>query len=313
MKIDYCLILAAGFGTRMGVIGQKLPKVLWPIFEKNLLHLQILYAKKLGIKKIFINLHHQKDQIKTFLTSLNDESVILLEEDPEILDIGGGVHNLARHPAVNYQGNLLILNSDQFLLFSKDQFEQGVDLASRYGACLFAISVHKSGKYNQTIIDQDGFLEKIVPEKNVVEENFWTYSGISIVELGSLEKSSGASKFFETVAPFQKRKVPNVKLTQISYWDFGTLQRYHASMFDILNRLEKNTADDFIEFLIAIDGLKLSKVKKNSYFSDHEGVINLSAQKISASNGSIILSKTTLNLPADKSVVVFEEVLVELT
>jgi mannose-1-phosphate guanylyltransferase len=311
MKIDYCLILAAGFGTRMGAIGQKLPKVLWPIFEKNLLHLQILYAKKLGIKKIFINLHHQKDQIKAFLQSLNDESIILLEEDPEILDIGGGVHNLARHSVVNYYGKLLILNSDQFLLFSKDQFEKGLELALQYGTCLFAINVNKSGKYNQTIIDSNGFLEKIVPEKSVVEENFWTYSGISIIDLGSLIKSSGPSKFFETVAPYQSKKVPNVKLSHISYWDFGTLQRYYSSMFEILNRIEKNEIDAFIQFLIDIDGLDRSKINLKSYSSGKEGVINLSSERIEAAPGSILLSKTSLEIPKDKSVVIYEDVLVE--
>jgi len=41
MQIDYCLILAAGFGTRMGKIGKKLPKVHGPDFEKSLLELQV--------------------------------------------------------------------------------------------------------------------------------------------------------------------------------------------------------------------------------------------------------------------------------
>ena len=67
MQIDYCLILAAGFGTRMGEIGKSLPKVLWPIFERSLLELQVEYAKSLGIQKIFINLHHQKDIILDYV------------------------------------------------------------------------------------------------------------------------------------------------------------------------------------------------------------------------------------------------------
>ena len=37
MKVDYGLILAAGFGTRMGDEGRRLPKPLWPIFEENLI------------------------------------------------------------------------------------------------------------------------------------------------------------------------------------------------------------------------------------------------------------------------------------
>ena len=49
MQIDYALILSAGLGTRMGEIGKILPKVLWPIYFKSLLELQIRYCQSLGI------------------------------------------------------------------------------------------------------------------------------------------------------------------------------------------------------------------------------------------------------------------------
>ena len=91
MQIDYCLILSAGFGTRMGEIGKSLPKVLWPVFEKSLLELQVEYVKTLGIPKIFINLHHQKELILESVRNkaVFDEVIFLTEE--EILDIGGGI------------------------------------------------------------------------------------------------------------------------------------------------------------------------------------------------------------------------------
>ena len=56
MKIDYALLLAAGYGTRMGIIGKELPKVLWPVYEKTLLELQVDYLKELGVKNIFLNI-----------------------------------------------------------------------------------------------------------------------------------------------------------------------------------------------------------------------------------------------------------------
>ena len=57
MKVDNILILAAGKGTRMGEIGKKIPKVLWPIFDKTLLEWQILYAKQfVGNAQIYINI-----------------------------------------------------------------------------------------------------------------------------------------------------------------------------------------------------------------------------------------------------------------
>ena len=47
MKVNKALILSAGFGTRMGEIGKTLPKILWPIFDKSLLELQVLYLKEM--------------------------------------------------------------------------------------------------------------------------------------------------------------------------------------------------------------------------------------------------------------------------
>ena len=102
MPIDYCLILAAGFGTRMGEIGKHLPKVMWPVFEKTLLELQVSYARSLGIKNIYINLHYMGETIEKFCKEKSSfEGVQLLWEKPEILDIGGAIHQLARLPEVD--------------------------------------------------------------------------------------------------------------------------------------------------------------------------------------------------------------------
>jgi mannose-1-phosphate guanylyltransferase len=122
MQIDHCLILAAGFGTRMGQIGQKLPKVLWPVFEKSLLELQVAYARYLGAKKIYINLHFMGKEIEDFCrTKSSFDDVVFLWEKPEILDIGGAIHHLAALPDVSYKGKLLVLNADQFFYISKDE------------------------------------------------------------------------------------------------------------------------------------------------------------------------------------------------
>jgi NDP-sugar pyrophosphorylase family protein len=107
--------MSAGFGTRMGSIGKKLPKVLWPVFEKSIIELQVAYARSLGIDNIYINLHHMGEQIEEFCKSkASFEGVKFLWEKPEILDIGGAIHNLASQPEVKYKGKLLVLNADQF-------------------------------------------------------------------------------------------------------------------------------------------------------------------------------------------------------
>jgi NDP-sugar pyrophosphorylase family protein len=120
MQIDYALILSAGLGTRMGAIGKKIPKVLWPLYFKTLLELQIRYCQERGVKKIYINTHFLHDEIVKFLENSKLQGLVtILYEDP-LLDSGGAIHNLANRAEINYNGNLLLVNGDQFLFFNDD-------------------------------------------------------------------------------------------------------------------------------------------------------------------------------------------------
>lgn len=264
MKIDYCLILAAGFGTRMGEIGKILPKVLWPIFEKSLLELEIRYARSIGIKKIFINLHHQSSIIQSFIHSIPHDDITILFE-PEILDIGGAVHNLAAQEGVNYNGNLLILNSDQFLFFDESYFKQALTKIEKHAACLFMAEVNKSGNHNQVTLKHDlhgTFFEKIVNSVNITDEKFWTYSGNSLINLNKLSPIQGKTNFYQTVAKYESEKVPVIKLEKLSYWDFGTLPRYLESLQKIISRVDCH--DAFIDFLIKQGALDIKKLDQES-------------------------------------------------
>src|SRR5690606_36142936 len=141
--------MAAGFGTRMGSIGKQLPKVLWPVFERSILELQVAYARSLGIDNIYINLHHMGEQIEEFCkTKAGFEGVKFLWEKPEILDIGGAIHNLASQPDVKYKGKLLVLNADQFFFLKKEDLLRILTPYAKAPAVLFSYWVNSSLGYN---------------------------------------------------------------------------------------------------------------------------------------------------------------------
>ncbi len=122
MIIEECLILGAGMGTRMGEIGKKLPKVLWPIFEMPLLELQVKFARDLGCKRIFTNTYFLHEQVQKFVDSKGWKDVITCHE-PVLLDVGGGIQNVAN----KCQGErLLILNGDLFLFLLGSVRSNGV-------------------------------------------------------------------------------------------------------------------------------------------------------------------------------------------
>lgn len=292
MQIDYCLILAAGKGTRMGEIGKSLPKVLWPIFERSLLELQVEYAKSLGIKKIFINLSHQKDIIFQFAKNkeIFHDVHFLLEE--EILDIGGGIHNLARE--VGYQGNLLVLNADQFFLMSKDFLDSSVKKLADSKALLFSYQVDPRLGYNCLALNPDHTLRAITPASELKNTSSGvTYTGSSLINLAKLTAQPGVSAFFDSVADYQHEGIKVESVGNLDYWDFGTLQRYWLTMRQILKTYKFQSTHPFLRFLVNHKAIKSWKINLQtlSYNAQGSGVIHLGpTQDASASEDIISLT-----------------------
>ncbi len=295
MRIDYCLILAAGFGTRMGAIGEKLPKVLWPVFEKSLLELQVAYAKSLGVDKIYINLHYMGEQIEEYCKDRAAfEGVKFLWEKPEILDIGGAIHNLASQPEVKYRGKLLVLNADQFFYLKKEDLERILKPFEKYSGVLFSYWVNSSLGYNALEIDANRLVKNIVKNKDIgPDHTIETYTGISYINLAQLTKTPGASPFFESVCPFTKKDIPAILLENIDYWDFGTVKRYWETCFNILQTYKTRSTHPFLRFLVQEKALKTWKInlQNTSYHAKSPHVINLHAdEEIKELGEAIILT-----------------------
>lgn len=271
MQIDHCLILGAGLGTRMGNIGKKLPKVLWPVFESTLLELQIQYAKNLGIKNIFLNTHFLSEQIEKFVKDKNLDVELLYE--PELLDVGGAIYNVANQESVNYSGNLLIINSDQFLMFDRTYINNALDDLKKSEVVLFGVKVAGDLGYRETIILNNILFQITPPPKD--KNWYYTYAGVGIVNLGKLSPKVGRQSFFDTVANYQIRTVRMIIPDYYEYWDFGTLQRYWESSFSALDSVDTM----FAHFLRKTDSIVEKKIGESSYNAS-SGIINLTDSKI---------------------------------
>ena len=277
----------------MGAIGQKLPKVLWPVFEKSLLELQVAYARSLGIDKIYINLHYMGEEIEAFCKGKSAfEGVTFLWEKPEILDIGGAIHNLASK--VNYRGKLLVLNADQFFYLSKDHLFKILEPYQKHSGVLFSYWVNSSLGYNALEIDANRLVKKIVKNKDLAPNSrVETYTGISYIDLAQLTKTPGVSPFFESVCPFEKKDIPAILLENVDYWDFGTVKRYWETCFNILQTYRVKSTHPFLRFLVTERALKTWKIdlQQISYHAKSPNVINLNADGEARELGpSIILA-----------------------
>ena len=104
------MILAAGKGTRLAPLTEKLAKPMIPISSEPLIVHQLRWLKRAGIVDIVVNLHHLGDQIRDHLGTGRQFGVnISYSEEEEILETGGGIVKA-----------LPLLGSEQFVLLNGD-------------------------------------------------------------------------------------------------------------------------------------------------------------------------------------------------
>ena len=110
MKIKTALILCAGLGKRLNPLTLKTPKPLLKLKDVTMLEKCINTTVKLGLKKIFLNTFHLKDQISNFLRDKNFLiDIEIVDDGKEILNTGGGILNMIRNSQDN---DYLIFNPD---------------------------------------------------------------------------------------------------------------------------------------------------------------------------------------------------------
>jgi NDP-sugar pyrophosphorylase family protein len=80
------IILAAGFGTRLGSLSDERPKPMFPVCNYPLIRYALALLRGHGITEIAVNLHHRGDLIES---ELGDEVIYSREE--VILGTGGGL------------------------------------------------------------------------------------------------------------------------------------------------------------------------------------------------------------------------------
>ncbi|HEX4460770.1 MAG TPA: sugar phosphate nucleotidyltransferase, partial [Polyangia bacterium] len=83
------LILAAGFGTRLGALSDERPKPLLPVCDIPLIRYAVALLRGHGITEVAVNLHHRGELIRAELGDGFHYS-----EESTILGTGGGIVQL---------------------------------------------------------------------------------------------------------------------------------------------------------------------------------------------------------------------------
>jgi MurNAc alpha-1-phosphate uridylyltransferase len=108
--IDSAMVLAAGLGTRMRPITDRIPKPLVRVGPKTLLDHVLDPLAEAGISRAVVNVHHLADQIEAAVAGRSAPAVTISDERAQILDSGGGVVRALPHLGETF----VIRNADSF-------------------------------------------------------------------------------------------------------------------------------------------------------------------------------------------------------
>jgi MurNAc alpha-1-phosphate uridylyltransferase len=90
-QIGAAMVLAAGFGTRMRPLTDRIPKPLVTLAGRTLLDHVLDRIAEAGIERAVVNVHHFADQIEAHLMTRTSPKITISDERGAILETGGGV------------------------------------------------------------------------------------------------------------------------------------------------------------------------------------------------------------------------------
>lgn len=106
------MIFAAGLGTRLKPLTDRMPKALVPVCGQPLLYHTIQKLKAAGYTEMVVNVHHFAEQIKAYLSGHDFGVHIAISDETEsLLETGGGIAHARR---------LLLPSEEPFLVHNVD-------------------------------------------------------------------------------------------------------------------------------------------------------------------------------------------------
>lgn len=134
------MILAAGFGKRLGHLTQSTPKPLIKVKGQPLIKYHLSKLLAADYSQIIINTHYLSDEIIRYVKNeFDNDPRIIFSIEKEILGTGGGIKKALHH-----------LGNDDFLVLNSDIYS---DLDYKYfksftSPTLFAVETKNQGDFN---------------------------------------------------------------------------------------------------------------------------------------------------------------------
>lgn len=108
------MIFAAGLGTRLKPITDRIPKALLPIGGKTLIEWQLDKLREVGVREVVVNVHHFADQIIDYIQAHDGMGmqVRFSDEREMLLETGGGLRKAWNEGLLREEEDVLVCNVD---------------------------------------------------------------------------------------------------------------------------------------------------------------------------------------------------------
>lgn len=238
------MIMAAGFGTRLRPLTNKIPKALVPVLNRPVLERNIEYLGKYGIRDIIINAHYHADRIAEFISSCKIPQVSLIASpENEILGTGGGIANCRKFLEHN---TFLVINSD---IITNIDLDSAIKNHMESGDAATMV-LHDCARFNQIDVTGDSKIKGI---HKTIAPGRLAFTGIHVLDpaiFDLLPEKGYADIISSCYNPMlESGRSVNAYQTAGHFWyDIGTIESYKKASMDLLDMENKQfaTGEDII-------------------------------------------------------------------
>ena len=203
------MILAAGFGKRLGELTKRKPKPLLEVKGKPLIDHHIEKLISAGFRTIAINTHYLGTQISEHVINNFAQKIeIHISHENQILGTGGGIKK-----AISGFGDedIVVINSD---IYSDLDYRYFSNFSAN---TLFVVPANQSGSGDFFVEDR---LISLEGEKD------YTWTGFSIIKKETLNKNLNSSFHYwhDCLKPLANVKKLNAEILDINWYDVGNAE-----------------------------------------------------------------------------------------
>jgi len=232
------LLLAAGEGTRLRPLTEKLPKCLVPLAKKPLLAYWLEHLSEAGIEAFLINTHYLAEQVEEFVLSSPYKQKISLVYEKKLLNTAG---TILKNRSFFQEEPFLLVHADNLSFCDFKAFFLAHE--KRPKESLITMMTFESDTPSScgvVTLDERGIVQKFYekvknPPSNLANGAVYICEPSVIEFIASLAKEE--VDFSLDVLPAFMGKIFTYK-NDMYHRDIGTPQSYAQAQKDILNFIE---------------------------------------------------------------------------